>query len=165
MKKSILVIYLLGALSGCTTLLQPPSFNQLGRFSSYPLNTQTFRISFEARPNIQYSTAQEITLVQAARSTLQHGFKYFEVLNDPSNRSLPPQQTVVYDRGPRPFANPWSDIPQVWMTQSSQVSYTISCFNTSKNSNSFDARLILQNLGEKYGINDNGDIISPPPKH
>lgn len=155
-------------LGGCATLNAPPTFNQLGNFSTYPLNAQTFRIRFDARQNISYGTAQEIALVQSARTTIQQGFRYFEVMNDPSNRNAPPRQSIVYNNNPvlfpRPFLNPWNDVPQVITTEPSEVSYTINCYKTAQNPNAFDAKLILQNLGAKYGINENGAIIVPPPR-
>ena len=59
-------------LTACaTTPSKPRTFDQLGQFSAYPLNAQTFRISFQADPNMSYGRAEEITLVKAAQTTIQ----------------------------------------------------------------------------------------------
>lgn len=50
---------------------QTKTFDQLGQFSAYPLNAQTFRISFQADSNMSYGTAEEITLVKSAQTTVQ----------------------------------------------------------------------------------------------
>ncbi|PIL53216.1 hypothetical protein B4Q10_06010, partial [Acinetobacter baumannii] len=89
-------------LSACSTVpSKPKTFDQLGQFSAYPLNAQTFRISFQADPNMSYGAAEEITLVKSAQTTVQKGFRFFKVLNDPSNQSQkPPRQAVVYPSAP-----------------------------------------------------------------
>ena len=84
MKKILIACALATGLSlvGCaSTPSKPLTFDQLGRFSNTPLNTSTYRISFQARPNMSYGTAEEITLVKAAQTTVQNGYRFFKVLN------------------------------------------------------------------------------------
>lgn len=168
--------------TGCaTTPSKPLSFEQLGQYSTTPLNVQTYRISFLAGHNMSFGTAEEITLVKAAQTTLQHGFRLFKVLDDPSNRSQkPPRQAVVY---PAPSYYPYSyspygyyhrrapfwpdpfyDMPQVVTLDPTQVSYTIQCFKDQKSApeDAFDASLILQSLGAKYGLSPTGQPLTPP---
>lgn len=65
-------------LSGCaTTPSKPLTFDQLGQYSTTPLNANTYRISFQARPNMSFGTAEEITLLKAAQTTVQNGFQFF----------------------------------------------------------------------------------------
>ena len=81
MKNHILSLGLVAfmALSGCAmTPSKPLTFDQLGQFSSTPLNTQSYRISFMPRSNMSFATAQEVTLVKAAQTTVQNGFRYFK---------------------------------------------------------------------------------------
>ena len=88
MKKMIFAVAIAAALgfTGCaTTPSKPLTFEQLGRYSATPLNAQSYRISFQARSNMSYGTAEEITLVKAAQTTLKNGYQYFKVLDDPSN--------------------------------------------------------------------------------
>lgn len=179
MKNHILVLGLAAALSlsGCAmTPSKPLTFDQLGRFSQTPLNAQSYRISFQARPNMSFGTAEEITLVKAAQTTVKNGFRFFKVLNDPSNRSQqPPRQAVVYSspmyapygyyrRHPGFWSDPFYDMPRVIDIDPIQVSYTIECYRDQKKapSDAFDAQLILQSLGSKYGLGPTGEMLPTP---
>ena len=164
------------SITGCVSIpSQPRTFDQLGQFSTLPLNANTFRIGFETR-NMSYGTAEEITLLKSAQATVQNGFQFFKVLNDPSNRTQqPPRQAVVYPtqsyypygwgyrRHPMFWNDPFYDMPQVVTLDPTQVSYTIECYKD-KNSapnDAFDARLILQSLGQKYGVSPTGQVLQP----
>lgn len=165
--------------AGCaTTPAKPRTFDQLGQFSSYALNHQTFRIGFQGSPNMNYGMAEEIALVKAAQTTVQNGFRYFKVLDDPSNRSQqPPRQAVIYPnrpayypygfyrRSPAFWPDPFYDMPQVINIDPVQVSYTIECYKEQKNipDSAFDARLILSSIGQKYGLDANGQIRPAQP--
>ena len=165
------------SLSGCaTTPSKPLSFAELGQFSATPLNAQTYRISFQATPNMSYGTAEEITLLKAAQATVQNGFQFFKVNNDPSNRTQqPPRKAVVYPtpmpypygyyrRHPAFWPDPFYDMPQVVTLDPIQVSYTIECYKNQKTApqDAFDARLILQSLGSKYGLSATGEVLTAP---
>lgn len=165
-------------LSGCvTTPSQPRTFDQLGQFSTTPLNEQTFRVSFQGHSNMSFGSAEEIALLKSAQTTVLKGFQYFKVMDDPSNRNQqPPRQAVVY---PVPMMSPWGygyrrhpgfydpyyDIPQVVNVDPVQVSYTIQCFKNKKSAptDAFDAGLILQSLGQKYGVSTTGQVLQPQP--
>lgn len=98
------------------------------------------------------------------------------MLDDPSNRSQqPPRQAVVYPapsfypygyyrRHPAFWPDPFYDYPQVINVDPIQVSYTIQCYKDQKSapSDAFDARLILQSLGGKYGLSPGGQVLQPP---
>lgn len=178
MKNHLLGLSLIAALSlsGCAmTPSKPLTFDQLGQFSHTPLNTHTYRISFQARPPISFGTAEEITLLKAAQTTVQNGFRYFKVLNDPSNRSQqPPRQAVIYPpamyspyiysrRYPGFWPDPFDDMPRVVNIDPVQVSYTIECYKDQKKAphEAFDATLILQSLGKKYGLSPTGQVLPP----
>ncbi|MDI9658219.1 hypothetical protein QM240_19065, partial [Acinetobacter baumannii] len=85
-------------LRACSTVpSKPKPFDQLGQISAYPLNEQKFRISFQAEPKMSYGADEEITLVKSAQTTVQKGYRFLKVLNDPSKQSQkPPRQAVVY---------------------------------------------------------------------
>ena len=162
-------------LAGCATTPQKPrTFDQLGQFATYPLNNQIYRISFKADPNMSYGTAEEITLLKAAQTTLKNGYRYFTVVDDPSNaRNKAPRQAVIYPspsyypygyyrRHPAFWPDPFYDMPQVVNIDPIQVSYTIECFKTQDQSpDAFDAQMILQSLGSKYGLSPSGDVLQP----
>lgn len=183
MKNHILGFSLIAALtlSGCAiTPSKPLTFDQLGQFSQTPLNAHSYRISFQARPNMSFATAQEITLLKAAQTTVHNGFRTFKVVNDPSNLSQqPPRQALVYPsamyspyaysrygysrRHPGFWPDPFDDMPRVVNIDPVQVSYTIKCYKDQKKApdDAFDAYLILQSLGAKYGLNPSGQVLQP----
>lgn len=181
MKKSLICITIMAALtlSGCaTTPSKPRSFDQLGQFSTTPLNATTYRISFQGNPNMSLGTAEEITLLKAAQSTVLNGNQFFKVLDDPSNRAQQaPRQAVVYSNNMSPygygygfrrfpgFYDPFYNTPQLVNIDPVQISYTIECFKDKKSapSDAFDARLILQSLGQKYGVSPTGQVIQLQP--
>lgn len=164
-------------LSGCaTTPKQPLTFDQLGQFSTTPLNEQTFRVSFQGHANMNFGRAEELALLKSAQTAVLKGFQYFKVMDDPSNRNQqPPRQAVVYPAPMSPwgygyrrhpgFYDPYYDMPQVVNVDPVQISYTIQCFKdkNSAPSDAFDARLILQSLGQKYGVSTTGQVLQPQP--
>lgn len=177
MKKILISLTLVTmlTLSGCaTTLSKPRTFDQLGQYTTTPLNDHSYRVSFQGSSNMSFGTAEEITLLKSAQVTLLNGFSYFKVQDDPSNRSQqPPRKAVVYPTPNyypygwgyrRPYWNdPFYDMPQVVTLDPVQVSYTIDCFKDKKSApdDAFDARLILQSLGQKYGLSPTGQVIQP----
>jgi hypothetical protein len=180
MKKYLIGLAVVATLTmtGCaTTPSKPLTFNQLGQFTNTPLNAKTYRIGFVAGTNMSYGTAEEIALVKSAQTTLQNGYRFFKVKDDPSNRTQrPPRQAVVYPtppmygpygyyrRHPAFWPDPFYDMPQVVNVEPAQVSYTIECYKDQKSapSDAFDAALILQSLGQKYGLTPTGELIQPP---
>lgn len=181
MRKIFIGLTMLTALSlvGCaTTPRQPLTFDQLGQYSTVPLNDHSYRVSFLGNRNMSFGTAEEITLLKSAQIALNSGFTHFKVLNDPSNRTQqPPRQAVVYSspnyypygwgyrRHPMMWNDPFYDVPQVVTIDPVQVSYSIECYKDKKTApqDAFDARLILQSLGQKYGLSPTGQILQPQP--
>lgn len=164
-------------ITGCATLpSKPRTFDQLGQYSTVPLNDHSYRISYQGNSNISFATAEEITLLKAAQTTVLNGFTYFKVQDDPSNKSQqPPRKAVVYPtptyppfrydyrRYPMYWNDPFYNMPQVVTLDPVQVSYTIEYYKDKKSSppNAFDARLILQSLGQKYGLSPTGQVLQP----
>lgn len=66
-------------LSACSTIpSKPKTFDQLGQFSAYPLNAQTFRISFQADSNMSYGAAEEITFSEISTDYSTKGFRFLK---------------------------------------------------------------------------------------
>ncbi|AOA59709.1 CC0125/CC1285 family lipoprotein [Acinetobacter larvae] len=171
-----LLIVLGAGLTGCASLPSKPlTYDQLGKYETYPLNASSFRVSFEGRRDMSFATAEEITLLKAAQVAVQNGYQYFKVLDTPSNATpRPPRQAVVYPAplyAPYgyyrhyPFYDPFYNMPQVVTIEPTQVSYSIECYKDQKTApkEAFDARLILKSLGAKYGLNSSGEVLQPTP--
>lgn len=152
-----------------TTPKQPKSFDQIGQFNTYPLNAQSYRISFQAPSSMSYATAEEMVLVKSAQTTVQHGFQFFKVLNSSSQNTQATRQTVIYPTpmySPyyyrHPFYDPFYYPTRVVEVEPIQIAYHIEMFKESKQPNdAFDARLILQSLGQKYGVSSTGETLKP----
>ncbi|MDQ8937019.1 CC0125/CC1285 family lipoprotein [Acinetobacter rudis] len=172
-----LLLVAMGSLSACSTLPSKPlRFDQLGHFEAYQLSTQIYRVSFKTDRSLSYGTAEEIALLKSAQTTVKNGFAFFKVLDDPSNRNQKaPRQAVVY---PAPTYNPYPygyyrgrhapfydpffyNQPQIVQIDPTEVSYSIECFKNkaSAPNDAFEARLILQSLGPKYGVGPTGDVL------
>ena len=86
MKKTLIGLTLMTVLtlSGCaTTLSKPRTFDQLGQYTTVPLNDHSYRVSFQGNSNMSFGTAEEITLLKSAQVALLNGFNYFKVQDDP----------------------------------------------------------------------------------
>ncbi|CAI3933173.1 unnamed protein product [Commensalibacter communis] len=178
------------AISGCASDTPLP-FNQLGDFSAYPLNKQTFRISYTANDNISYAAAQNITLIKAAQTTIQNGYQYFIVMNSSSNVHKKPQREVTYAGGgygggywgggpgfwgpgawgpgawgPPVWNDPFYGVPQVVTTGPAEIAYNIECFANEQTApqNAYNATLILTTIGQKYGVSPTGQVIIQQPE-
>lgn len=169
-----LVVVSMVLLSACTTVAKTTkSFDQMGQFSHYPLNTHTYRISLQVPQHISYATAQEMTLLKSAQITVQQQYQYFKVLQDPSYSNQAPRQAVVYNTphyySPfyHPFYyDPFFNTPQIVQIDPVQVSYHIEMYKENQQpKEAFDARLILQSLGQKYGVSATGETLIPAVEH
>lgn len=162
MKLPFLLLSSVLLLSACvSTPKQPITFEQLGQYSAYPLNSHTYRISYQAPKRMPQGQAEEVTLLKSAQTTLRQGFQYFKVLNNAQNQSRAARQAVVYPQSYHyPFYyyhhrsfldDPFFNRPYIVELESAQVSYDIEMFKEQQQSpDAFDARLILQNLAPKY---------------
>lgn len=155
-------------LAGCaSTPAKQRNFHDLGQFSVYPMNQQTYRITFKSDRDIRFGQAEEIALLKAAQTTIQQGFRYFKVLNDPSNLQQKPRREVIYTPPPiyyggyygrrhGGFFGPYFDLqfPYYYESDPVEVSYTIECYKNDKTmpADAFDALLIFQTLGQQYGL-------------
>ncbi len=179
MKSFKITAFLCGvlALSACaTTPKQPLTFDQLGKFSTFPLNAHSYRVGFKAPARMSQGTAEEITLLKSAQTTIKQGFHYFKVMNPPTGEQAT-RQTVVYST-PYYYHNPayahyphssifWEDPffnppQQVVYYDPIEINYMIEMYKENQQpKDAFDARLILQTLGQKYGLTATGDIAQP----
>lgn len=163
--------------TGCVSTPQAPkTFAQLGQFQQVPLNANTYRVNFKADHNASYGHAEEIALVKSAQLTLQEGFEFFKVIDDPSNRlnqktqrqaivypASPPMHTFPgyyssrYRHHPLYWPDPFYDAPYTVNLDPVEVSYTIQVFKKAQApGDAFEARRILESLGDKYQLNADG---------
>ena len=166
-------------LTSCASL-QQRSFSSLGQFEDFQLNDQLFRVRYVGNGYTSQSEAEQIALVQAARITLQNGFRYFAVVEDGSVRRVVPQQRAwntglgvyggygsgyyypyaynsgwyLHDRFQSSYFSNWDFMDRV------QVNYTIAVTKIKSNQQvQFDAQTILRSLGTRYRLNPDGSEL------
>lgn len=181
-KNALLGLLLAIGLTSCAIAPPAPkSFASLGQFEQYQLNTAIFRVRFSGDADMSPATAEEIALLKAAKTTLDAGYRYFQVI-DQSKPAAVGRRVVYTDpfaRGPWgwPSAYGYGGYRSRWGYYNSgwgwpndpfyqgvgyaidpvEVSYTIKCSNApSQKGEEFDARLIMASLGHKYYLNADG---------
>lgn len=180
--KILVAIVLTCLLNACTSMPKSTkSYDLSQHFSAIPLNEQSYRIRLQAPAHFSQATAEEMTLVKSAQMTIEQGFSHFKVVNAPHEQA--PRQTVVYhqptypafyaphyahyySRNPAyysflndPFFNPPTTVVY---SEPVDVVYQIEMYKENIPQDAFDARLILQHIGQKYGISSTGKAISTP---
>ncbi|MFZ3192939.1 MAG: hypothetical protein WA154_07020 [Moraxellaceae bacterium] len=170
-------------LSSCASL-QYRSFSSLGQFEDFQLNDELYRVRYVGNGYTSQSEAEQIALVQAARITVQNGYRYFSVVEDGSVSRVVPQQRpwnaglgvyggygsgyyypyshpnmygggwYLHDRFQSAYFSNWDFMDRV------QVNYTIAVTKTkSRQQTQFDAQTILRSLGTRYRLNPDGSEI------
>lgn len=184
-RHTILVLLLsMLTVSGCSTLKTPRTFASLGQFEQFQLNDDVYRVTYVANGYTRQQDAEEIALLHAAKVTLQHGYRYFQMINDPSSGTyVPPPlpisafdiymggpmyyQRGVFYRGNTAYDRFYGGYYRDWgFPDRIQISYTIRCRKTQEASQTaFDAQKILQSLGQKYALNADGSdqVVTPIP--
>jgi len=174
-------------ITGCASL-QHRSFSSLGQFEDFQLNDELYRVRYVGNGYTSQSEAEQIALVQAARITVQNGYRYFSVVEDGSVSRVVPQQRAwnaglgvyggygsgyyypyshnggwyLHDRFQSAYFSNWDFMDRV------QVNYTIAVTKTKSNQQTqFDAQTILRSLGTRYRLNPDGSEMprgaSPSP--
>ncbi|MGO8763261.1 MAG: CC0125/CC1285 family lipoprotein [Desulfobaccales bacterium] len=85
MKKMALYIVLL-LLAGCATSYQSKSL--MGGYSDTQLAPDVFRVYFKGNAYTSNERAQDLVLLRAAELSLQHGFKYFTIVDESSSTKV-----------------------------------------------------------------------------
>lgn len=99
-------------LSGCAIAPPAPqSFANLGKFEQYQLNTAIFRVRFSGDAEMSPATAEEIALLKAAKTTIDAGYRYFQVIDHSKPDVV--RRSVVYT-DPLVYSDPWGRRPWGW---------------------------------------------------
>lgn len=181
-RHTVFVLLLAALIGGCSTLHTPRTFGSLGQFEQFQLNDDVYRVTYVANSYTRRQDAEEIALLHAARVTLQKGYRYFQMINDPSAGTyVPPPLPVssfdiymggpmyyhrgVFYRGNTAYDRFYGGYYRDWtFPDRIQISYSIRCSNTQETGQTaFDAQKILQSLGPKYALNaDGSDRVTTP---
>ena len=170
--KIIATLVVILSLYGCATGYKP--VGAMGGFSSTQLDENVFTVSFKGNGYTGREKANDFALLRSAEITLEHGFKYFIIVDAQqysknSSYTTPTTATTnvnsntygnVYGSGNSAIynANTYSTATttvsggQTYVSSKPRTSNTIICLSEKPEDFSYDAEFIAKSLKEKHGI-------------
>ena len=144
-------------LSGCATSYQPQGLT--GGFSETQLDTNMYRVTFEGNGFTDRQRSQDFTLLRSAELTLQHGYKYFVIINaNQSSRyssyTTPSRTNVdatVYGNSISGTATTYGGHTEVITKPSNSNTFVM--YKTKPKSFSYNAKFIIASLKNQYKLN------------
>ncbi len=155
--------------AGCATPYQPVGLG--GGYSETQLAPDVFRVNVRGNGYTSNERAQDFALLRAAELTLQHGFKYFAIIDESSSTDVSTystpgsSQTTGSSTG---TANVYGNYgtyqgtysgtttynpPQTYNIHKPRSSISVRCFADKPDSTyTFDAVFLQQSISQKYGI-------------
>jgi TPR repeat protein len=152
-------------ISGCATSYQSTGFT--GGYSETQLAPDVFRIRFAGNGYTSGERAQDFAMLRAADLALQHGFKYFAVIDESSSTAVsrfttPGSATTTgsayVSGGDGNYYGSYSGQtkytpPQTYNVFKSRAGLLIRCFTDKQEAiYTFDAVFLQQSLKQKYHI-------------
>lgn len=164
MKQLVTIILLAAFLQGCATSYQAKSFS--GGYSETQLDENVFKVTFRGNRYTRRERAADFTLLRSAELALQHGYKYFMVVDANSSTSHSSYTTPttsnttasVYGTGNYAYGNATTTTygGQTYNISKPSSSNTIVCFKEKPQSVfSYNANFIFKSMTQKYGIKKN----------
>lgn len=161
MKKLIIATTLALALSGCATTYQGNSFT--GGYSETQLDENVFKVTFRGNGFTRRERTEDFTLLRSAELALEHGYKYFVIVNGGTSVSTSTHTTPttynttasVYATGNYAYGTATTTQygGQTYNVSKPSTSNTIVCFKEKPQSGmSYSAEFIYKNIREKYNI-------------
>jgi len=161
-------------LSGCATAYQPQGMT--GGFSETQLDTNVFTVTFKGNGFTGRDRANDFTLLRSAELTLEHGFKYFVIIDAQqysknSTYTTPTTATTnlhantygsaySYGNNTTYNANTYGTATtnisggQTYNISKPRTSNTIVCFTEKPQGFAYNAEFLEKSLKEKYGMQD-----------
>jgi len=143
-------------LVGCATSYQKSGFS--GGYSETQLAENMFRVNFSGNGKTKLTRTIDFALLRSAELTLEHGYKYFVLVDESSNVSNTQITTSVKTRttgnisGNSFTANSTSTGGDIINIRKPSSNNTILCFKEKPDQFSYDAKFIFQSIRTKYAI-------------
>ena len=154
------ITYLLGVvvfLSACATPYQKEGFT--GGYTEVQLDDNVFRIMFQGNANTSRERASDFTLLRSAEITLNHGYKYFIVIDakEYAEQSIYTTPTTTTGStslyGNTGYSSYTTYGGQTFLTARPTSSNTILCYNEKPEGFSYNAEFIVRTFRDKYKLN------------
>jgi hypothetical protein len=155
--KTILAVAVVLMLAGCATSYQ--SKGLMGGYSETQIAPDVFRVSFGGNGYTSGERAQDFTLLRAAELTLQHGFRYFIIVDEKNTTKVSTSTTPGYAytsgsfyRGRYVSSSVYSP-PTSYTSERPESGLLINCYAEKPALNNvLDANFLQQSLTRKYGM-------------
>lgn len=168
MLKIVLVLIVSISILGCATSYQKNGFS--GGYSETQLGENVFRISFRGNGYTNNERAEDFTLLRSAELALEHGFKYFSIIDSASytENSIVTTPTTSYTTA-NAYANGHHAYGSATTTTYGGQTYNISkpttantifCYKDKPESGFFyESEFLVESISKKYLLNRNTDQV------
>ncbi len=147
-------------LTGCATKYQTQGLS--GGYSSSQLNENVFRITFKGNGFTDRERTTDFVFLRSAEVALENGYSYFTIVGstrrlNSSYIATPVQTTTninsnVYGSSVNTVATTTTFGGDYYKISSPTATNTIACFKDKPKDFSYNARIIVKSIKEKYGI-------------
>ena len=161
-------------LGGCATKYQPQGLT--GGFSETQLDTNVFIVTFKGNGYTNRDKANDFVLLRSAELALEHGFKYFAIVDVQQDSKIsqyttPTTATTIlnantygsaynygnnttYNANTYGLATTTVSGGQTYNISKPRSSNTVLCFTEKPQGFAYNAEFITKSLKQKYGIQD-----------
>lgn len=156
MNKVVIISALLLTLSGCAT---PYAKNGLaGGYSDLQLSANTFKVSFQGNGFTNPSRAADFALLRSAEVALEHGFKYFVIVDSEQDAQriltqMPGSSTTTMSTyGNTTYARTQHHPGMPMMMNFPRAKHVVVCFKENPDGHFLEADLVAQSIRSEYKI-------------
>jgi hypothetical protein len=157
------IVFLSALLSGCATAYQQQSFS--GGYSETQLGENIFQVSFRGNGYTRRERASDFSLLRSAAVALEHGFRYFVIVESEKGSKLGTYTTPTtsyttgsaYASGNYAYGNATTTTygGQTYLISKPRATNTILCFKDKPENGGlvFDAQFVSNSIRQKYQLN------------
>lgn len=161
----VLALMAMMLLSGCATKYQASGLS--GGFTETQLDANVFRVTFNGNASTPSERAADFALLRSAELTLQHGYRYFAVMDALSEVATStyttPKQTYTaasvnaYGSMAQGSAQTYTTGGQTYTAHKPSSTNTIVLLHGKPDNGmfAFDAQFVYMSITQKYGIKVN----------
>ena len=160
MRKTIYLLALIIAVSGCATPYAPRGFWGQG-YTDMKLQDNIFRISFAGNAATEAERAHNFSLLRAAEVTIENGYKYF-IVSEGGTKIETSTHTTPLSSNTRGYVDGFGNVSATTTYSGGQTftynkptnSITIQCFRDKPETSNlvYDAEQVRVNLRKQYGL-------------
>lgn len=149
------ITYLFGAiifLQACSTPYQKEGFS--GGYTELQLDDNVFRITFRGNAYTSRENTSDFTLLRSAEIALNHGYKYFVIIDakEYTKESIYTTPTRTTGYGNAGYISYTTYGGQTFLIAEPTSSNTILCYNEKPEGFSYNAELIVRSIRDKYKL-------------